>query len=134
MTALSAGEQKDSSYQFQGRHLLANYSDCDLEALSDVKGLMQAMVLAVRESGASVLEAPSWLFPPDGLTMVFLLSESHASIHTYPEHGACFVDLFTCGNHCSAEKFDASLRSYLKPKVVRMKLFVRNGEGFQDAL
>jgi S-adenosylmethionine decarboxylase len=27
-----------------------------------------------------------------------LLSESHASLHTYPEVGSMFLDVFTCGN------------------------------------
>jgi ornithine decarboxylase len=27
-----------------------------------------------------------------------LLAESHASVHTYPERGSVFVDVFTCGH------------------------------------
>ena len=113
-------------YQFQGYHFLASYSECDLKALSDVEGLAQAMRQAVQNCGATILDSSKWVFPPDGLTMVFLLSESHASIHTYPEHGACFVDLFTCGEKCSAEAFDQSLRAYLKPQVVKDRMIIRN--------
>jgi S-adenosylmethionine decarboxylase len=36
-------------------------------------------------------------FEPQGVTVLALLSESHASIHTYPEVGSVFVDVFTCG-------------------------------------
>ena len=57
--------------------------------------------------------------------MVLLLSESHASIHTYPEYNSCFVDLFTCGQKCSAEKFDMYLREYLKPKQTDSRIQVR---------
>ena len=35
--------------------------------------------------------------PGGGFTGLFLLSESHASVHTYPEHGYAAVDLFSCG-------------------------------------
>jgi S-adenosylmethionine decarboxylase proenzyme len=31
------------------------------------------------------------------MTSVFLLAESHFSIHTYPEHNYIAVDIFTCG-------------------------------------
>lgn len=31
-------------------------------------------------------------------TLVYVLSESHLAIHTYPEHGFIAIDLFTCGN------------------------------------
>ena len=129
--ALSADEQEESPYKFRGVHFLVSYCDCDIEALTDVDNLAQAMNNAVQECGATILETSSWVFPPNGFTMVLLLSESHASIHTYPEHGACFVDLFTCGDKCSAEKFDAFMRSYLKPKVVSRRTLIRD-EGFQE--
>jgi S-adenosylmethionine decarboxylase len=32
------------------------------------------------------------------VTGVFLLAESHASYHTYPEFGFLAVDFFTCGS------------------------------------
>ncbi len=120
--------EEPGTYQFLGTHFLASYCDCDQKALTDVEALAEVMRLAVNLSGAKVLESISWVFPPNGFTMLFLLSESHASIHTYPEQGHCFVDLFTCGEHCSASRFDAALRSYLKPKRVNEKLLVRNEE------
>lgn len=129
--ALAAETQEESPYKFRGVHFLASYCDCDLQALADFENLTSAMNNAVVKSGATILESSSWVFPPNGLTMVFLLSESHASIHTYPEHGACFVDLFTCGENCCAEKFDAAIREYLKPKVVNQRTLIRN-EGIQD--
>lgn len=126
--ALCAEEEGDPNYQFRGTHFLVSYSDCDVEALSDVESLSQAMYEAVKECGATILDSSRWVFPPNGLTMVILLSESHASIHTYPEHKACFVDLFTCGEKCSAEKFDAAMRAYLKPKIVKERTLIRNEE------
>lgn len=118
-------------YHFQGNHFLVSYCECDMEALSDVDALAAAMQNAVESCGATVLSSSQWVFPPNGLTMVFLLSESHASIHTYPEHGACFVDLFTCGEKCSSEQFDQIMRSYLKPKKVSERMLIRN-EGFEE--
>lgn len=116
------------NYEFKGKHFIGSYLDCDLEALSDLNGLIEAMDLAVQNSGATVLDKSQYIFPPNGLTIVYLLSESHASLHTYPEYGACFVDLFTCGDSCSAEKFDAALRSYLSPQSVSAKTFSRGEE------
>ncbi len=101
---------------------------CDLEAIGNVEGMIAAMNEAVLSSGATILDSLPYVFEPNGLTMVFLLSESHGSIHTYPEHGACFVDLFTCGDNCSSDKFDKILREYLKPTDVNARLFLRNHE------
>ncbi len=116
----------DEVHQFSGKHFVASYLHCDPKAISDVQRLLEAMDGAVVSSGATVLDRCAHIFPPDGLTVVYLLSESHASLHTYPEFGACFVDLFTCGDNCSAEEFDAILRSYLKPEEVNARYFLRN--------
>ena len=128
---LALESHEESLHQFRGVHFLASYCECDTQALSDLENLAIAMHQAVEKSGAIIVEISSKVFPPSGLTMVFLLAESHASIHTYPEHGACFVDLFTCGEECSAEKFDAEMRAYLKPKVVNQRTLIRN-EGIQN--
>ncbi len=115
-------------YQFEGNHFFASYLGCDLEALSNPMGVLDAMDQAVKASGAYTLDRSYYVFEPDAITIVYLLSESHASIHTYPEHGACFVDLFTCGSHCSAEGFDQILRAYFKPEKVSFQHFVRAEE------
>lgn len=117
--------QEDAHY-FSGKHFLASYLDCDVEAMTNIEGLLQAMDGAVNSSGAAILYRWHHLFPTDGVTVVYTLSESHASIHTYPEYGACFIDLFTCGDHCSAEPFDRLLRDYLKPKTVNGRQFLRH--------
>lgn len=113
-------------YFFKGKHFIASYLDCDLRALTDLEELLATMETATRASGASLLDKVSYVFPPNGLTAVFLLSESHVSIHTYPEHGSCFIDLFTCGDHCSAFGFHEIMMQYLKPKSVNTKLFSRD--------
>jgi S-adenosylmethionine decarboxylase len=116
----------DEMHEFRGKHFLASYLECDKEALCDEQRLMQVMLNAVGKSGAQILNYSSHVFPGHGVTMVILLSESHASIHTYPEYGACFVDLFTCGNRCSHIPFDEALKEYLKPEEVNQKVLVRH--------
>lgn len=114
-------------FEFAGRHLLASYIGCDAAALADETGLLAAMKAAVKASGATLISSVQHSFTPAGMTAVLLLSESHASIHTYPEHGACFVDLFTCGRQCSAERFDAALCKYLRPLRVDRTIVLRQG-------
>ena len=115
----------NENYEFAGKHFIASFLECDAKALSDVDGLMKAMDDAVVSCGATVLDKAYYVFPPNGVTVVYLLSESHASIHTYPEHGACFIDLFTCGNKPSAKIFDETLRAYLRPEKVEARYFLR---------
>lgn len=122
-------------YQFCGKHFFSSYMGCNKEALTDIDNLLAAVDEAVKLSGATILDRSHYVFPPlNGITIAYLLSESHASIHTYPEHNAIFVDLFTCGDHCSAKLFDEALRKYFQPEKVSTKQFVRSEEVVEIAL
>lgn len=121
---LSAEEEHD----FRGKHMVADYLHCDPQAISDEQALMKVMLAAVEKCGAQILSHNFFIFPGHGLTMTILLSESHASIHTYPEHGKCFVDLFTCGEKCDHEVFNDALKSYLQPKKVAEMVLARDDE------
>lgn len=52
----------------------------------------------LRAIGATVIERRIHYFEPTGLSIVAILAESHASLHTYPEHGVYMLDVFTCGD------------------------------------
>ena len=116
----------EESHEFFGKHFLASYSGCDFEAISNIDELLQTMDEAVESTGATILNRAYHIFPPSGITIAYLLSESHATIHTYPEFNACFVDLFTCGDQCTSENFDTILRDYLRASEVDKKLLIRH--------
>jgi S-adenosylmethionine decarboxylase len=82
---------------FAGQHVLAELEGVSPEILDDEKFLRHALGEALTQANATVLEVISKQFEPQGVTVLALLSESHASIHTYPEVGSVFVDVFTCG-------------------------------------
>jgi spermidine synthase len=94
----------DTASTFAGRHVLAELAGIRPELLDDEPSVRAAVVDALVESGATVLDVISHQFRPHGLTMLALLAESHASIHTWPEHGAMFVDVFTCGTSADSER------------------------------
>ena len=54
---------------------------------------------AVIEGKMTLLNLITHKFEPQGITAVALLSESHISIHTWPEDGSCAVDVYTCGSN-----------------------------------
>lgn len=126
-------EKGGQPYEFYGRHLMANYVGCDRAALLDNAGLKAALEAAVKAAGATLLDSVEHCFKPNGMTAVMLLAESHASIHTYPEHLACFVDLFTCGRACNAQKFEETLSEYLRPQRVERRTMLRHEDGIEAA-
>ncbi|MDX2107777.1 MAG: adenosylmethionine decarboxylase [Candidatus Melainabacteria bacterium] len=124
-TNCATQENQALEYEFGGRHLLASYLNCSSEALADAKAIDKAMREAIQASGATVLSVNEHLFEGGGMTALYLLSESHASIHTYPEHKSCFVDIFTCGYVCEPKEFDRVLREYFKPDESSMRYMDR---------
>jgi len=118
-------ETSASAHPFSGRHFLASYLECNPEALENPAGLRECLRNAIKASGATLLGLNEHIFPAGGMTIVALLAESHASIHTYPEHRACFVDFFTCGSKTSIEDFDAVIRAYLQPGEVAAQTEMR---------
>ncbi|NGX62817.1 MAG: S-adenosylmethionine decarboxylase proenzyme [Candidatus Anoxychlamydiales bacterium] len=128
---------KEKIHEFTGKHLMVNYMNCDKQALNNFKELENVMKKACMASKATVLNAIKHLFPVKnsdiiGMSMVLILSESHASIHTYPEYDSCFVDFFTCGTECLPEEFDRTMREYLKPQIVKPKLFFRDNDVIKE--
>jgi S-adenosylmethionine decarboxylase len=123
IASIGYGHAPEDFYAFKGKHFFGSYAGCDKEALGNVEQMLQVMDKAVLASGATILERSYYVFPENGLTVVYLLSESHASLHTYPEYGACFVDLFTCGDHCSSKEFDKILKDYLQPSLGNARFF-----------
>jgi len=79
-----------------GEHLICDLSGCNRELLMDSDRAYALFSNAVRESGLTVLDEGYYKFSPYGFTGFLLLSESHASLHAWPEHGYCAVDVFTC--------------------------------------
>jgi S-adenosylmethionine/arginine decarboxylase-like enzyme len=49
----------------------------------------------VKETFKVVAET-SHQFEPQGRTIVFILSESHFTVHTYPEHNYLSLDIYIC--------------------------------------
>lgn len=82
-----------------GRHILAEMYGCDPKILNDEELIEKAMVDSAREAGAEVREVAFHKFSPQGVSGVVVISESHLTIHTWPELGYAAVDVFTCGHH-----------------------------------
>jgi S-adenosylmethionine decarboxylase len=81
-----------------GKHYLLNLYGCSFSLLNNEFFLSDLLENAAESSGAHVLQTIYEKFDPQGVTVICLLSESHISIHTWPEDGKAAVDVFTCGD------------------------------------
>ncbi|MEV8607165.1 adenosylmethionine decarboxylase [Amycolatopsis sp. NPDC051373] len=129
MKTYFVGGESEEIGEFAGRHVLAEFSGVAAELLDDVEFLCDSLERALRKAGATVREVTSTRFDPQGVTVVALLSESHASIHSYPERGSVFVDVFTCGRRADPELAVQLLQDMLGATAARTSTIHRG----QDA-
>ena len=85
------------------RHLMIEYYDCDKSILNDAAELESIFLEAVKRSNATVIDYSFRTFEPQGVSGFVVISESHFSIHTWPEFGYAAVDIFTCGDTVNCE-------------------------------
>lgn len=109
-----------------GRHLILDLYDCDQQLLDDYDELQRLMEAALVMSKATILRIIGERFEPQGVTILALLAESHASIHSWPELGYAAVDLYTCGDTTNTHKAAEFLKTKLKAKIVEQKELVRS--------
>jgi S-adenosylmethionine decarboxylase len=107
-----------------GRHLLLELYDCSSEVLNNVESVKVAMVEAAKRAEATIIDVVFHEFNPFGISGVVVISESHLSIHTWPEHRYAAVDIFSCGDTLKpaeaanylVEQFGASRASCVEVK------------------
>jgi S-adenosylmethionine decarboxylase len=66
-----------------------------LETIEGVKPKLERIIL---KCDLHVVAEAGHQFEPVGATYVFVLSESHMSIHTYPELNTAYLDIFCCSS------------------------------------
>ena len=63
----------------------------------------------ISDLNLNVVKKISHIFIPNGITLGYILSQSHLVVHTYPENGVIHVDLAMCSD-LSEKEFENSLR------------------------
>lgn len=84
-------------YSTFGRHVTADMWGLKFDLLENEVFMEDIMTEAAKLSGATVVGYTKKKFQPFGLTAFVVLSESHLSVHTYPERGFAAFDCYTCG-------------------------------------
>ena len=113
-------------FDFKGTHYIASYKKCESPDLENIHRLFCYFLIGIEQSGATMLHFYMHPFGETAMTGTAILMESHASIHTYPEHKSVFVDLFTCGESTDWKKFEEIMVEILQPKIIERKIIDRN--------
>lgn len=84
-----------------GKHIIIDVCNItDLKKIETINangnGIEPLMKKIIEVASLNVIGSLQHQFTPIGATMIYLLAESHLSIHTYPEKNYIAIDLYTC--------------------------------------
>jgi len=80
-----------------GKHMMIDIKDIkNKELLNNSEKLKEMMKQICIDFSFQVLNEIQHLFSPEGCSIILLLSESHMTIHTFPEKNYIAFDLYTC--------------------------------------
>ena len=110
----------------KGKEVIADLYGINKELLKDERLLTKIFKTSLINCGFTILESSSHKFKSggEGVTGLFLLSESHATYHSYPEWNTIAVNIFSCGSHDPEEALK-HISKKLKPDDVRTTVIDR---------
>lgn len=80
-----------------GKHMICDFKDIKNDELLNSCQLLNNMMKDIcRKYDFIILNEVEHTFHPIGCSILFLLSESHISIHTFPEKNFISFDIYTC--------------------------------------
>ena len=106
----------------RGVHVLLNAYLADMPSAD---ALVRMCEDAIADSNMEVIVQVRKDFKPHGLTAVWILAESHFTIHTYPEHRFVSADCYTCGDRGDPRGAMLSLIKHLSPIKCEVRDFER---------
>lgn len=88
-------------------------------------------IKSVIEKNLTVVSRIEHKFSPHGETIVFILAESHFSIHTYPENNYISMDIYVCNMQTDLNKILEEIKEKVPFVKTEMKLVERGRIGHQ---
>lgn len=111
--------------KYLGQHLILELYGCPAALLDDSRHVENTLTQAVQASGATMIQPFFHQFAPQGVSGVVIISESHFTIHTWPEYGYAALDVFTCGDVIDMDAAAATLRQGFGATQVQRLLLTR---------
>src|SRR5579872_3015210 len=107
------------------QHTLLEFYDCDPALLKRSREVKKALCDSVRHGGGTIVKALFHDFRPYGVSGVVVITESHVTIHTWPEHAYAAVDIFSCSKSLDHRAIRDMLKRRLSSKRVTGQTFQR---------
>jgi S-adenosylmethionine decarboxylase proenzyme len=109
-----------------GVHVIINLYDInDSELLNFRWAGRDVLNEAILHLNLNVVNEAGHQFQPFGYTYAYVLSESHLTIHTYPEYKSCYIDIFCCNPSFNPNRAVAILKHLFNTDTATYNIFHR---------
>lgn len=109
--------------QKSGKHMICDIKDIqNKELLYDTNAIRQVLLDICEKEQYSILGKLEYSFEPQGCTILFLLSESHISVHTFPERNYIAFDLYTCRNYTNNSVYESIYKELITLFSAKMEM------------
>lgn len=108
----------------EAQQLIVDFYGCDRGVLNNIDGIRNIVHVVCEKINTQIVEECYHEFQPIGISAFAVISTSHFSIHTWPEHGYAAVDIFSCRGGLT-EEISSILSDLLKSKEVRAQIITR---------
>lgn len=98
-----------------------DFTDADIDAIK-----------LIIEENLTVVKKIEHKFIPHGETIVFILSESHFTIHTYPENRYLTMDIYVCNLETNLEKIVDLIQAKIPFEKVDSRILERGKIGHRE--
>ena len=86
-----------------GYHYIIEATGCDPKILADSDKLREILVTGAKKGKMDIRIVHFYKFSPTGVSGMVVVSESHVSIHTWPEEKYAAIDVYICGENTEPE-------------------------------
>jgi len=109
-----------------GKHCMITIRNIkNAESLKYIDTVKPILDEIVKVCNLHVVSESGHQFEPFGVTYVYVLSESHMSIHTYPENASAYMDIFCCNLSLNTDAAIDSIKKLFNTTNVECEVFLR---------
>jgi S-adenosylmethionine decarboxylase proenzyme len=108
-----------------GVHYLIDIDNIENTDIESQTFILNTCKKILENTNMTILNSLVHKFEPQGMTAIYLLSESHFSLHTWPEFKKIRMDLFTCSNDCCFNKAEEILKTSFPQASINIRKIYR---------
>ncbi len=101
-----------------GYHIIAELYGIKSIGILDPNSLYKKTLELCEKVKLRVVDSYLYIYPPQGLSIIIELAESHIGLHTWPEHDYMSLDVFICDEPQKAHNFVNEIKKLIKPTKV----------------